>query len=130
MTRINVVPVKELSDKHLLAEYRELPRVFALARQWYVKASLASSDLPYDEIPSTYRLGKGHVTFFYDRLLWCFNRQFDLYQECLDRGFDVKLDPRKGREDFLSAPLPLFNDYKPTAQAVRINRARIKERTR
>ena len=27
MTRINVVPVKELSDQHLIAEYRELPRV-------------------------------------------------------------------------------------------------------
>ena len=27
MTRINVVPVKELSDQHLIAEYRELQRV-------------------------------------------------------------------------------------------------------
>lgn len=27
MTRINLVPAKELSDQHLLAEYHELPRV-------------------------------------------------------------------------------------------------------
>ena len=27
MTRINVVPVEELSDAWLIAEYRELPRV-------------------------------------------------------------------------------------------------------
>lgn len=27
MTRINVIPVSELSDQHLIAEYRELPRV-------------------------------------------------------------------------------------------------------
>ena len=26
MTRINVIPVEELSDQHLMAEYRELPR--------------------------------------------------------------------------------------------------------
>ena len=27
MTRINLIPVKELSDQHLIAEYREIPRV-------------------------------------------------------------------------------------------------------
>lgn len=26
MTRINLVPVEELSNQHLVAEYRELPR--------------------------------------------------------------------------------------------------------
>lgn len=31
MTRINRIPVEELSRQHLVAEYRELPRVFALA---------------------------------------------------------------------------------------------------
>ena len=31
MTRINCVPVEELHQKHLVAEYRELPRVFRLA---------------------------------------------------------------------------------------------------
>jgi len=30
MTRINCAPKKELSDKHLAAEYRELPRIFGL----------------------------------------------------------------------------------------------------
>ena len=30
MTRINCVPVTELHDRHLVAEYRELPRCFAL----------------------------------------------------------------------------------------------------
>ena len=28
MTRINCIPPAELSDKHLLAEFHELPRVF------------------------------------------------------------------------------------------------------
>ena len=33
MTRINVIPVKELSDQHLIAEYRELPRAIKWARK-------------------------------------------------------------------------------------------------
>lgn len=32
MTRINVIPVQLLSDQHLGAEYRELPRVFGAVR--------------------------------------------------------------------------------------------------
>jgi hypothetical protein len=33
MTRINVVPVQELTNKHLMAEYRELPRAMRRAVQ-------------------------------------------------------------------------------------------------
>lgn len=33
MTRINLVHVKELADQHLMAEYRELPRVFGAVRK-------------------------------------------------------------------------------------------------
>lgn len=35
MTRINVVPVSELVDKHLVAEYRELPRIYKAAQKFY-----------------------------------------------------------------------------------------------
>ncbi len=122
MTRINVVPVSELHDKHLLAEYRELPRVFGAARKWHNHGGHRA------ELPITYRLGKGHVLFFYDKLLFCFNRQFDLHGECLGRGFNVKHNPADAREDFLSAPEQLFNDYKPTPEALLLNRQRIDER--
>lgn len=33
MTRINVVPVESLYYKHLVAEYREIPRCFSLAHK-------------------------------------------------------------------------------------------------
>lgn len=122
MTRINVVPVNELHNKHLLAEYRELPRVFAAARKWHMRGGNP------DDLPQTYRLGKGHVLFFYNKLLFCFNRQFALYSECLKRGFNVKHNPQNARADFMSAPEHLFNDYKPTRQALRLNRRRISER--
>lgn len=55
MTRINCVPVEELTDKHLLAEYRELPRIFNLARA-------------VEDAPTEYVLGTGHMKFFYDKL--------------------------------------------------------------
>lgn len=120
MTRINVVPIGELHNKHLLAEYRELPRVFGAAKKWWDRGGVRS------DLPVSYRLGKGHVLFFYDKLSFCFNRQFDLYEECLNRGFKVKYNPREGGFDV--APVELFNDYKPTVRALRINRERIAER--
>lgn len=33
MTRINLIPPAQLSDQHLLAEYRELPRIFTMAHE-------------------------------------------------------------------------------------------------
>ncbi|MGP2427932.1 pyrimidine dimer DNA glycosylase/endonuclease V, partial [Escherichia coli] len=33
MTRINLTLVSELADQHLMAEYRELPRVFGAVRK-------------------------------------------------------------------------------------------------
>lgn len=54
MTRINLIPVEELTNKHLIAEKHEITRVFALAK----------NSKPNVKIPDTYRMGKGHVTFF------------------------------------------------------------------
>lgn len=113
MTRINVVPVTELCDKHLLAEYRELPRVFKLAKVC-------------KDAPTEYTLGAGHVKFFYDKLTFLINRFKELVDECQARGFNIKhftppvldFDP----------PDELFNDYIPTPEALAINRARIAQR--
>lgn len=117
MTRINVVPVQELTNKHLMAEYRELPRVFALARKWHDRNGNPK------QLPDAYTLGTGHVKFFYNKLKYCYNRQVALYRECLRRGFNVTHNPKDG--DFLSAPDELFNDYIPTEHALQINRERI-----
>jgi deoxyribonuclease (pyrimidine dimer) len=122
MTRINVVPPAELCDKHLLAEYRELPRVYNLAIAWHYRGGNV------DDLPAVYCLGKGHVSFFYDKLMWCFNRHFHLYGECLARHFNVTMDNDRNRRTFALIPDELFNDYSPTPHAIRINRQRISER--
>lgn len=109
MTRINCVPVSELTDKHLLAEYRELPRLSKLAR--------------HTEVPPTYRMGKGHVTFFYDKGQYLKKRfEEQIVPEMQRRHFTVKY------KTYRPHPEGLNNDWEPTEEAMEINRARIKER--
>lgn len=111
MTRINVVPVQELCDKHLLAEYRELPRVFKLAR-------------PCPDAPKEYVLGAGHVKFFYDKLGFLACRFVELVNECKKRGFNVRYDTA----DVAGLSPALIRDYTPPPEALALNRARIAER--
>jgi deoxyribonuclease (pyrimidine dimer) len=114
MTRINCIPVEELHNKHLVAEYRELPRVFKLAR-------------PCPDAPNEYVLGSGHVKFFYDKLLYLYNRQVRLYNEMLKRGFKPNYNPRTLKK-LQTVGFKLWNDWTPTEQALALNRARIQER--
>lgn len=55
MTRINLVPPEELSRQHLVAEYRELPRIFALVRAAQGKG-LKPANI---KAPAVYVLGRG-----------------------------------------------------------------------
>ena len=81
MTRINAgYNPKRLTDKHLLAEHREIKRIPNMVRSG--KAKL-------DNIPSTFTMGKGHVKFFYNKLKWLFNKYNNIYLECKRRGFNV-----------------------------------------
>jgi len=106
VTRINCIPVRELTDKHLLAEYRELPRISALAKR--------------TEASPVYLLGTGHVKFFYDK------------GEYLRRRFEEAIVPEMQRRGFKTNhtryrahPEGLNRDWEPTEEAMRINRERI-----
>lgn len=125
MTRINVVPPQELSRQHLLAEYRELPRVFGLVRKAQGRGAT-----PADfTIPTDYTLGRGHVTFFYNKLLWLSWRHIHLVNEMVSRGYEPKFTANL-RVEFGDLDYRWFGDWQPDAEALRINRARIKERTK
>ncbi|MCP8895343.1 pyrimidine dimer DNA glycosylase/endonuclease V [Shinella daejeonensis] len=124
MTRINCIPVSELSGPHLVAEYRELPRVFAL-----VRAAIARGERPDDpRNPQEYRLGAGHVRFFYCRLGYLARRQVSLVQEMRARGYQPQYDNPLALLDGL--PSEWCQDWTPTPQAIALNRARIAERRR
>lgn len=122
MTRINCVPPTELTVKHLVAEYRELPRVFGL-----VRLAIARGELPDDpRNPVAYTLGKGHIRFFYARLGYLTRRQQALVAEMRRRGYQ----PTFVETEQLAAGVPLewCCDWEPTVEALALNRARIAER--
>ena len=85
MTRINVVSVTELADQHLMAEYRELPMVFAAARR---------SNPAKFKSTNVYTLNKGHVTFFFDKRAYLMNRWVELVEELRNRGFSINPQDR------------------------------------
>ncbi len=116
MTRINCVPVQELTNPHLLAEYRELPRIFRLARLC-------------PEAPTAYTLGRGHVKFFYDKLKYLLERQGQIVAEMKRRGMKPAFDPATLETQHRSAEKEsLWNGWTPTPEALEINRKRIAER--
>jgi len=126
MTRINCIPPEELTTLHLLAEYRELPRVFTLAQA----ASVKNSNRELKELPENYCLGKGHVTFFYNKLRYCWLRWLCIAAELTKRG--IRCDPNI-RTSILKAIAPLsittlWNNWEPKPCDQYINRERIRER--
>ena len=122
MTRINCVPVEELTDKHLGAEYRELPRLFG-----QIQKAIERGELPDDpRNPTQYKLGKGHTRFFYNKVLWLCIRYKQLVYECKRRGRIVNFP---SIPFFVYAfPHSWWNGWQPTEEALELNRQRIKER--
>ena len=122
MTRINCVPVKELCNKMLLAEWREMPRLVS-----NLDKSLNRKSKPFDisEIPSEYTLGKGHVKYFYDKFLYLHKRHKQLTEELRFRGFNIK---SYDDNHFLKVPKQFINDWTPNEKDIKLNRERIKIR--
>lgn len=116
MTRINIgIPVKQLTDKHLMAEHRELKRIPNVVSRGRYNLKTA---------PKEFTLGKGHVSFFYDKLGYLKERYIALYEECRERGFNV--------QSYLSSwdnvPQHLMGNYTPTARDIQIVSERIADR--
>lgn len=123
MTRINCINVEELTDKHLVAEYRELPRVFNLVRR-----AIKRGETPKDHYwGEEYLLGEGHVRFFYTRLLWLSWRHVYLVNETVKRGYNPEFYENL-RVTFRDIPTEWWGDWEPTTKDRRINRQRIHDR--
>ena len=122
MTRINIIEPSELTDQHLIAEYRE---IFMVAGS--LNRTLNSKD-GYQEIrvPKEYTLNTGHVYFFYNKGKYLHNRYNELILEMERRGFSPSND----------RPFPfsifsdngLYNDWVPKVEDYKIIRQRIEER--
>ena len=84
MTRINsAIPVKNLTDEHLLAEHREIKRLPSCLAKAIKSGSI-------DKIPEKFTLGKGHVLFFLDKMSFIRQRYVKIYNECTIRGMNVQ----------------------------------------
>ena len=103
MTRINsAIPVKNLTDEHLLAEHREIKRLPAVFKKMK----------PGAKIPEKFCLGKGHVLFWMDKMDFILRRYVSLYLECKARGFKVT----DYSSNWCFIPLEYRNGYTPTAE--------------
>ncbi len=99
MTRINVaVKPVELTNKHLIAEHREIKRI---------PNCIKKGRYNLEGIPEKFTLGKGHVKFFYNKLRYLHERYNLLYLECVKRGFNVT----NYSECFEGVPSELYNGY-------------------
>ena len=122
MTRINIVEPSELTDQHLIAEYREIFMVGGSLRRTLV------SKVGYreDRVPKRYTLNSGHVYFFYNKGRYLHNRYRELIKEMRRRGFE----PDKSRV-FLTKVFVdngLYNDWMPSLEDYKIIRQRIEEK--
>ena len=118
MTRINygILP-SELSTKHLIAEHREIKRI---------PNTVAQGRFNMVGQPDEFKLGTGHVKFFYDKLLYLKKRYEALYAECKRRNYKVTYYG----DAWNDIPSYLMNDYSPTQRDVDIIKERIKQRTK
>ena len=99
MTRINAgIHPSELCNKHLLAEHREIKRIPNIIKSG--KANLVN-------IPKEFTLGKGHVKFFYNKLLYLKKRYIEIYNELRHRDFSVTYFG----DSFKDLPVELYNDW-------------------
>lgn len=114
MTRINVIPVSELSDQHLIAEYHELPRVL-------------KQDINICAAPDCYVLGVGHMRWACRYWKYTYNRFFEICDEMMYRGFRTNFTP-KSLGKYTARFCNSDGEYTPTIRDIELNRARIREK--
>ena len=119
MTRINLVPPEELSDQHLVAEYRE---IFMVGSSLQRSLRSPNWEKTKESIPKKFTLNKGHVKFFYDKGKYLSERYDVLIKEMKRRK--MRPDPSRTfkKEQW---PDELFNTWKPNDYDLKVVRTRI-----
>ena len=119
MTRINLVPPEELSDQHLVAEYRE---IFIIGSSLQRSLRSPNWEKTKKSIPKQFTLNKGHVKFFYDKGKYLSERYDELIKEMKRR--QMSPDPLRifKKEQW---PDELFNSWKPNDYDLKVIRKRI-----
>ena len=119
MTRINsAIPVRCLTDEHLLAEHREIKRL-----PYCLDKAIKSGSIR--KIPHKFKLGSGHVLFFLDKQCFVHSRYLEIHNELIKRGFNTT-DFSDNWNVLMSGYY--WNDYEPTDEEYQLLIERITER--
>lgn len=119
MTRINTIDPVLLTTPWLLAEYRELPRIIN---------RIASGTPTAGPFPKAYCMGKGHVSFFFNKLHWLYVRHNKLVEEMKRRGFNPNMEMHAAMDKCLKLRPDLCGNWAPAAADHEANLARLQER--
>ena len=122
MTRINFVEPKELTDQHLVAEYRE---IFMVGPALQRSLKSPNWNKTKETFHKEFTLNKGHVKFFYNKGKYLYNRYSELIKEMKNRGMNPNPLRKFKREQW---PDDLYKDWKPNNKDIEIIRERIQLR--
>lgn len=113
MVRINLIIPNKLADQHLIAEYNEILMLLGYVRKYPKR----------ENIPKEYCLGKGHIKFFKDKLVYLNKRHNSLKQEMIKRNFH----PEKTIK-LSEFPKNLKNDWKATKKDILLIKKRLQDK--
>jgi len=100
MVRINIINPEYLADQHLIAEYDETLMLLGYVKRYPI--------LELNKIPKNYKLGKGHILFFKNKLKYLKNRFELIKKEMQKRGFSTNMNINLNEFD-----KKLINDWNP-----------------
>lgn len=115
MVRINLLKPEQLADQHLVAEYNEILMLLGHVKKFP----------KINEMPKDYCLGKGHITFFKNKLLYLKKRHEEIKKEMKKRGYTTNKTINLKLYDS-----ELANDWKPKECDKELIRKRITEKLR
>lgn len=116
MTRINGnIQPEKLIDQHLLAEYREIVRIPNMVKK---NINLDFINKKLKSIPENFKLGTGHVLFFYNKISFLHKRFLLLKDELSNRNIINNMDD----SPFKNIPCILYNDINEIDNKIIIDR--------
>ena len=122
MTRINIISPSELTDQHLIAEYREIFMVAGSLK----RTLISKSGFVESKVPKNFTLNSGHVYFFYNKGKYLYKRYNLIIKEMKSRGFKPDENRIFPKDGFIMNNL--FNDWEPNQSDIKIIRKRINEK--
>jgi len=114
MVRINLINPKKLSDQHLIAEYNEILMLVG---------HLKKNGFKKENCPEKYCLGKGHITFFKNKLAYLNKRHHLIKEEMKKRDFKTNKNL-----DLSEIDKSLIKDWEPKKEDFKIIKQRLKEK--